>query len=122
MLRATLFIAGLALSFAGFGQTEAGSKQLGHVKLVEDFVHAPENKPAPFVLNQGFGTNLRAPVSAEARRIRIARALQTGLRCGHIIVKSAPPGIDSKSMHAVPKGAEAMPVLKGLPVCPEDIR
>ena len=134
--RSTLFITGLALGLTCFGQTESGSKQFSHVKLIEDFVHAPESKPgAPFTLTQGFGTNLRGATpmryvrgprsltlkEMEARRIRIARAL-AGPRCGHIIVKSAPAGIDSKSLREFPKRDEAMPVIKGLPACAEDMR
>jgi hypothetical protein len=52
----------------------------------------------------------------------IAKVQQAGPTCAHIIVKQAPAGIDSKSLHDVPKGSEAMPVHKGLQACPEDIR
>src|SRR5579863_6038509 len=109
----TVFMTGLALCMACFGQTESGPPS--HVKLIEDFIQAPA--PAP---------NMRSPRNfdpkqMEAQRIRIARALQAGPRCGHIIVKPVPPGIDSKSIRGVPKGDEAM-IHKAMPACPEDIR
>ncbi len=109
----TLFMTGLALCMACFGQTESGP--LSHVKLIEDFIKAPV--PAPYMRSP---TNFD-PKQMEARRIRIARALQAGPRCGHIIVKPALPGVDSKSIHGVPKGDEAM-IHKAMPACPEDIR
>ena|SRR5579862_3856860 len=129
MARSPIFlITGFALCFTCFGQTKLSVSPLSHVKLMEDFVPAVESKaPAVFPI-EGFGPGKQGgapgPKTQRRRRIaQLARASQVGSRCGHIIMKPPPAGIDSKALYEVPKGgSETMPVIKGLPVCAEDMR
>ena len=123
---ALLITAALALCFASFGQTDSGGKLLGHLKLVEDFAPRAESKPLAKLI-EGFRPDRQGsaqrPNVQRRRVVMMARAPQPGARCGHIIVKSAPAGVDSKIAREAPKGGQAtMPVHKGLPACAEDMR
>jgi hypothetical protein len=74
----------------------------GHVKLVQPF-----------------------PDSSESRQVNPSPQVrpETSSKCAHIIVHRPDPRIDPEMNLPTPgSGKWNMPVHKGMPVCPEDIR
>ncbi|MBI4874248.1 MAG: hypothetical protein HY822_06425 [Acidobacteria bacterium] len=76
-----------------------------HVKLVEGFAQFNESKPGKV------WAPAQNPVSA------------TNPTCAHIVLIPVPQHVDPKMILKVPDpSASKMPIYKGLPVCPGDLR
>lgn len=117
--RLTLLCFSLTICAHGFGQAivSPDAAQPGfrpmlpkHVKLVEDFAQSVESKPAL----------VNTPKYAGAP---VLLADVPSVSCGHIGVVPVSPDLDPKVIVRVPEQSAArMPILKGLPPCPEDPR
>ena len=95
----------LSLAFAGIGLCAAldfNGKLPGHVKLAQ---------------------RLRAPEQVEPRELIKQQRQPDTARCAHILAYRADPRIDP-NIH-IPGSDDkrwSMPVHKGMPLCPEDVR
>ena len=120
--RITLLCVSLAICTCCFGQGGAtivrpGVPQPGfhpalpsHVKLIEGFALSVEKNPAW----------VRPRNNAGAPPWNLAA---TGITCGHIVLIPISREVDPKMIMRLPEQSAAkMPIYKGLPACPDDLR
>lgn len=90
--------------------------------LVACQAQVPNRLPDHVRLIQGQGPIAPSNPTSEEKLQR--RAIDASARCAHIRVHVPPSGMDPKiaiRTPAPPSGQEKMPVLKAMPVCPEDV-
>lgn len=71
-----------------------------------------------------FGDSFRTPVNKVPGRFALTqpRPVESS-RCGHIVIMPVDPQLDAKIVRPTPPAETApMPIIKGMPACPEDVR
>jgi hypothetical protein len=92
-----------------------------YVKLVEGFAQSVEKNPVWVrTRNNASPAWVRTRNNAGAPPLNLAAP---GITCGHIVVIPVSPDVDPKVIVRLPEqSAGKMPIYKGLPACPDDLR